>query len=218
VTLSEKDLKDAVVAMTPARVLWLLAEGAAPGDEAVVNVHLSGGQVLGGTLVAVATDRGHDVVVLADPTTGRFGYVLLVNVIAVELGNPGRFADIITMGRLPLPGDDEGITRLALQREFGLDGQFPVQVDWSQLPGSGPLLANLARLLRGLRDAVGSVRSDELGRLSWERVHALGVEHHDDSMLSVEWVRDGLSIYADLTAALPRDLAAELAQKINALL
>ncbi len=77
-------------------------------------------------MVAVGADRGSDVVVLADPETGRLGYALLSGVVAVELRDPGPFRG-----------------------------------------GSGPLLGNLAVLLRGLREAVTQVRADDMGRRPW---------------------------------------------------
>jgi hypothetical protein len=49
-----------------------------------------------GGLVTVGADRGSDVVVLADPETGRFGYALLSSAVAVELRNPGPFQDLLT--------------------------------------------------------------------------------------------------------------------------
>jgi hypothetical protein len=74
VTLPEIDLVHAVVAMTPARILRLLSDAATTGEAPVVNVHLCGGQVLGGHLVSVGADHGNEAVVLADPKTGWLRY------------------------------------------------------------------------------------------------------------------------------------------------
>jgi hypothetical protein len=207
----------AAVAMTPGRILEAL-HAAAGAEPPVVGVHLSGGQVVSGQLIAVADDRGHEVVVLADPRTGRLAYALMINVIAVELANPEPFADVVTAGRLPVLGDEPDVTRMALRREFGPDSDFPVGADWGQLPGSGPMTVNLARLLRGLREAVEQVRVDEIGRQAWERVPAVRVEHRDGAALSVARLPDGLTVTADLAAALPRDVTGVLTREINALL
>jgi hypothetical protein len=216
-TVPDGDLMRAVVAMTPARIIQSLFDVAAPADPAVVSLHLTGGQVLGGLLVSVGTDRGHEVAVLHDPHTGRLGYALLANVIAVEVANPEPFLDVITEGRLPVPGEEE-TSRLALQREFGPGGSFPVQVDWAATPSSGAALANLARLLNALRTAADGVMTDEMGQAAWRRVRVLRVEHLSGSGLVVDQTADALSVQADLAAALPRDLAAELLHKINAVL
>jgi hypothetical protein len=91
-------------------VLRTLASAA--GDTpAFLTVHLSGGHVLGGGLVAVGADRGSDVVVLADPENGRLGYALLSGVVAVELRSPEPFQDLLTEGRLPLPQAGGSVTR-----------------------------------------------------------------------------------------------------------
>lgn len=220
--LPEKDLLHALAAMTPARVLEALCGATGSGERAAVGVHLSSGQVVSGLLVTVDTDRGHEVAVLADPDSGSLLYVLTADVIAVEVRTPGPFTDVLTEGRLPTPVPADGgepVTRLALQREFGPDSEFPVDVDWQAQPGSGPQLENLARVLRGLRTAAAAVRADELGRTAWnERVRTLRVEHRAGAAFSVEPTADGLSVVADLAAALPRDLPAALQQQINALL
>jgi hypothetical protein len=205
----------AAVALAPETVLRTLASaGDAP---AFLTIRLSGGHVLDGGLVTVGADRGSDVVVLADPETGRLGYALLSGVVAVELRNPGPFQDLLTGGRVPLAQAGEPVTRLALQREFAPDGEFPVEADWAALAGSG-LLPGLATLLRGLRDAVAQIRADEMGQRAWAQVRTLRVEHHAGSSLSVLPMADGLAVQADLAAALPRALPGELAGKISALL
>jgi len=208
----------AAVALAPETVLRTLASASTGDAPPLLTVRLAGGHVLEGGLVTVGTDRGTDVVVLADPETGRLGYALLSSVVAAELRNPGPFRDLLTGGRVPVPQSGEPVTRLALQREFAPDGEFPVDVDWGALAGSGPLLGNLAALLRGLREAVAQVRADEIGQQAWARVPTLRVEHHAGSPLSVLPVTGGLAVQADLTAALPRALPSELARKISALL
>jgi hypothetical protein len=65
---------------------------------------------------------------------------------------------------------------------------------------------------------VAQVRVDEMGRQAWDRVAALRVEHRGGSGLSVQWESDGLTVHADLAAALPRALDGELLRKISALL
>lgn len=206
--------------MTPARVLEVLCEAAGAGEPARVGLHISGGQVVSGQLITVASDRGHEVAVLAAPDTGALHYVLTANVIAVEVRSPGPFTDVLTQGRLPVPTETgETVTRLALQREFGPDGDFPVEVDWQDLPGSGAQLENLARVLRALRAVAAEVRADELGRTAWSlRARRLSVEHRAGAALSVERAADGLAVTVDLSAALRRDLAAALKHDINALL
>lgn len=209
---------EAVLALAPANVLRTLAGIATDGEAPVLAVHLSGGHVLAGDLVTVGTDRGSDVVVLADPETGRLGYALLANVVAVEVRNPELFRDLLTGGRLPLAQAGEPVTKFALRREFAPSGEFPVDVDWQALDGSDLTLGNLATLLRGLREAVAQVRADEMGQRAWEQVRTLRVEHHAGSGLTVLPIADGLSVRADLSAALPRALTGELLRKISALL
>ncbi len=209
---------EAVLALAPANVLRTLAGVATDGEAPRLTVHLSGGHVLVGGLVAVGADRGSDVVVLADPETGRLGYALLANVVAVEVLNPELFRDLLSGGRLPLPQAGEPVTQFALRREFAPTREFPVDVDWHALDGSDLALGNLASLLRGLREAVAQVRADEMGKRAWEQVRTLRVEHHAGAVLSVLPVADGLSVRADLSAALPRALAGELFRKISALL
>jgi hypothetical protein len=217
-TVASTDMLHCLVAMTPARVLRLLSDAAGEGAGAAVSLHLTGGQTLTGRLVSETTDQGHEVAVLHDPQTGRLAYALIANVIAVEVADPGPFTDVITGGRLPVPGEEGEVSRLALRREFGPGGPFPVQVDWDSLPGRGLVLANLARLLRGLRTVVEGVRSDAMGEEAWQRVRVLSAEHREGESLAVEAQADGLVVYADLAAALPRDLAGALSHRINAVL
>ena len=211
-------LVKAAVPLAPGTVLRTLASAASDEDSPDLTIYLSSGHVLGGGLVTVGADHGSDVVVLADPDTGRLGYALLSSVVAVELSNPERFQDLLTGGRVPLPQTGEPVTRLALQREFPAAEGFPLDVDWAGLDGSGPVIGNLASLLRGLRDAVARVCADEMGQRAWAQVHTLRVEHRAGSRLTVVPVTDGLEVQADLTAALPRALAGELASEISALL
>lgn len=215
---SDDPLVKAVVALSPETVLRTLA-GVAAGDvPPFLTVRLDGGHALEGALVTVGVDRGNETAVLFDPGTGRLGYALLSAVVAVELRDPGPFRDLLTGGRLPVPQEGEPVTRLALQREFGPGSEFPVDADWTALPGSGPLLGNLAMLLRGLREAVTQVRADDLGQQAWARVSTLRVEHRAGAPLSVVPVTGGLAVEADLSAALPRTLPGELGRKISALL
>jgi hypothetical protein len=158
------------------------------------------------------------VAVLADPETSRLGYALLSSVVAVEVRNPVPFQDVLTGGRLPLPVTGEPVTRLGLQREFAPAEEFPLDVDWAALGAAGLVTGNLARLLRGLREAVAQVRADDMGQRAWAQVRTLQVEHHAGSPLAVLPVAGGLAVRADLTAALPRTLPGELARKISALL
>jgi hypothetical protein len=218
VSLADDLLVKAAVALAPETVLRTLASAAGDDARPFLTVHLSGGHVLDGGLVTVGADRGSDVVVLADPQTGRLGYALLSSVIAVELRNPEPFRDVLTAGRVPLPQAGEPVTRLGLQREFAPSAEFPVDVDWALLGGSSLVAGNLASLLRGLRDAVARVRADEMGERAWAQVRTLRVEHHAGSRLSVLPVADGLAVRADLGAALPRALPGELVTKISALL
>jgi hypothetical protein len=139
-------------------------------------------------------------------------------VVAVEVRNPAPFQDVLTAGRLPLPQAGEPVTRLQLQREFAPTDDFPVLVDWAALDGSDVVLATLARLLRGLQEAAARVCADELGQRAWEQVRELRVEHHGGSELAVLRIPDGLSVHADLSAALPRTLTGELERQISALL
>jgi hypothetical protein len=200
-------------ALAPATVLRSLT-GADESPEVIV--HLSGGQLLTGRPVSIGADRGQDVVVLAH--AGRLGYALLANVVAVEMHDPGRFQDILTEGRLPQPVSGEPRTRLALRREFAPTEEFPLQLDWAAVPDSGPELANLERLLGELRSIGREVRADELGRQAWARTSTVRVEHDTGARLTVESVPGALSVRADLTAALPRELAGELRRRINMLL
>jgi hypothetical protein len=216
VTAPHDDLSQVAVVLAPATVLRRLADSGSTGEAAEVSVHLSGGQVLGGLPVRVGTDHGQEVVLMASANGGQLGYALLANVVAVEVRDPERFQDILTEGRLPQPATGEPITRLALRRDFSPSEGFPVQVDWAAQPESGPAMANLDRLLRGLREIAREVCADEMGRQTWAQVRALHVSHRDGVKLSVQQVPDGLSVQADMTAALPRDLTGELSRQINA--
>jgi hypothetical protein len=210
-------LVKAAVALAPEAVLRTLASAA--GDvPPYLALHLSGGHVIAGGLVTVGTDRGAGVAVLANPESGRLGYVLLSSVVAVELRNPEPFQDLLTGGRVPLAQAGDPVTRLALQREFAPTGEFPVEVDWAALGESGVMTGNLASLLHGLRHAVAEVRADDMGQQAWARVRTLRVGHQAGSPLMVTPVSGGLAVQADLTTALPRGLAGELATKISALL
>lgn len=214
------DVARSLVALTPASVIQQLGglTAAAEGEPPLLSVHLASGQVLDGSLMRVDSDRGTEVLVLADSRTGRLAYAPLANVAAVELRNPEPFRDVITGGRLPSPPAGGPVTRLALQREFVFTREFPLHIDWAAVDGSDLLLGNTVRLLRGLREAVAQVRSDEMGREAWEPVHALRVEHHAGAGLAVVSAPDGLTVRADLSAALPRALTDELFRKISALL
>jgi len=176
VSWRDDPLVKAAVALAPETVLRTLAS--AGGDAPpFLTLHLSGGHVLDGALVTVGADRGSDVVVLADPETGRLGYVLLSSVVAIEIRNPEPFQDLLTGGRLPLPQAGGPVTRLALQREFAPAEEFPLDMDWAALDGSGLVTGNLASLLRGLRDAVAQVPADAMGQRAWAQVRTLRVEH-----------------------------------------
>jgi hypothetical protein len=215
---SDDPLVKAAIPLAPETVLRTLAS-VGPGDvPPFLTVRLAGGHVLEGGLVTVGADRGSDVVVLADPQTGRLGYAPLSGVVAVELRNPQPFQDLLTGGRLPLPQASEPVTRLELQREFTPTQELPVDVDWAALAGSGLMTSGLAALLRGLREAVAQVLADEMGQRAWAQVRTVRVEHHPGSPLTVAPIADGLAVQADLTAALPRALPGELTRKISALL
>jgi len=222
VTSPRDDLLGAVAALAPSAVMRLLAGAAAdPGEPPPeVRICLAGGQVLDGALVIVGSDHGQGVVVLAAADGRQLSYALAANVAAVEVRGPHRFADIFTGGQLPQPepAGAEPVTRLSLQREFPPSAEFPLQVDWAALPGSGAVLANLARLLAGLREVARQARADEMGRRAWAQVRALQVAHRDGANLSVRRMPGGMSVQADLSAALPRDLAGQIGQQINALL
>lgn len=210
-------LAKAAVPLAPATVLRTLADAA--GDVPPrLTVHLSSGHALAGVLVAVGADRGADVVVVADPGSGRLEYALVSGVVAVALHDPAPFQDVLTGGRVPLPRAGGPVTRLALRREFAPTEDFPLDVDWAALDGSDVELGNLAALLRGLRDAVGQVRADDMGRQAWAQIHRVRVEHRAETHLTVRPIADGLSVQADLTAALPRALPDELVGQISALL
>jgi hypothetical protein len=208
----------AAVAMAPATVLRCMADVARSGESPEVTVWLAGGQVLGGVPVRVDVDLRSEVVVLADAGTGRLRYVLLSSVVAVEVHHPERVQDILTKGRLPQPGAGQPASKLALRREFAPSPGFPVDVDWAALPDSDAALVNLERLLHGLREIVGEVRADELGREALARIGTVTVAHHPDAPPSVQPVPDGLSVRADLVAALPRELTGQLRGQLNALL
>lgn len=215
---ADDPLVKAAVALSPETVLRTLASVTAGDAPPLLTVHLTGGHVVSGGPVTVGGDRGSDVVVLADPETGRLAYALLSSVVAVELRNPQPFQDLLTGGRVPLRPVGEPVTRLALQREFTPTEDLPVDVDWAALDGSSLVMGNLASLLRALRDAVAAVHSDDIGQRAWARVRTLRVEHRAGSPLSVLPITDGLSVQADLTAALPRGLPGELVRQISALL
>lgn len=215
---SDDPLAKAAVPLAPETVLRALADVDAGGAPPFLTVRLSGGHVLSGGLVTVGTDHGSDVVVLADPETGLLGYALVSSVVAVELRNPGPFRDLLTGGRVPLPQSGEPVTRLALQREFAPAPEFPLDIDWAALGAAGLVTGNLASLLRALRAAIAEVRADDMGQRAWGRVRTLRVEHHAGSPLAVLPATGGLAVRADLTAALPRALAGELAREISALL
>jgi hypothetical protein len=211
-TASQDGLFHQAVALAPAALLRSLAGAADRYPE--VLIHLSGGQTLGGALIRTE----QDVVVLANMGTGQLGYALLANVVAVEVHNPERFRDVLTNGRLARPVTGEPVTKLALRREFTPSAEFPVDLDWEALPDSAPALANLDRLLRGLREVAGEVCADELGRQAWARVRMIMVLHRLGERPSVQLVGDMLTLRADLNAALPHDLTGELRRQLNALL
>jgi hypothetical protein len=205
-------------ALTPATVLRRLAGAASTGEAPEVSVHLAGGQVLGGRPLRVDADRGQEVVLLAGPRGDAFTYALLASVVAVEVREPERVQDVLTGGRMPQPVTGEPVTRMALRREFAPSEEFPLELDWAELPTDGPELANLDRLLRGLRDVARDVCADDVGRRAWAGIRAVRVAHRAGAGPSVEQGPDGLLVRADLSAALPRDLAGELGRQINALL
>jgi hypothetical protein len=62
------------------------------------------------------------------------------------------------------------------------------------------------------------VCADETGRRAWAQIRALRAGHREGAQLSVQRAPDGLSVQADLTAALPRDLVGELGRQFNDLL
>jgi hypothetical protein len=207
------------VAMAPSAVLRSLADTAAGSAERPsVRVHLTGGQVLGGVVVRVGDDHGERVAVLSEPRTGQFSYLLLAGVVAVEVLAPERVQDVLTDGRVAPPVDGEPVSLLALRREFASSPEFPLDVDWRALPDDGAARVNLDRILRGLRDVVGEVRADELGRQAWARIATVTVAHRPDAGLSVEAVPSGLAVRADLLAAQPRDVTGELRRQLNVLL
>lgn len=211
----DDQLVKAAVPLAPETLVRMLV-GVGSDVLPFLTVRLTGGHVLDGGLVAVGTDHGSEVLVLSDPETGRLGYALVSSVVAVELRNPGPFQDLLTGGRVPVPQAGEPVTRLALQREFPPTEKFPLDVDWAAFDSSGVMIGNLAGLLRGLRDAVASVRADDMGERAWAQVRTLRVEHHVGAPLSVVPAAGGLAVRADLTAALPRALGAELARRISA--
>jgi hypothetical protein len=215
VSAPEHGLSQVAVAMAPATLLRRLAEA---GEAPDVSVHLAGGTVLAGRLVRVGADHGQEVVLLAGERGGQLGYALLSSVVAVELREPERFQDVLTEGRLAPQVVGEPVSRLALRREFAPSEAFPLWVDWEVLPDSPPALANLDRLLRALRDVADEVRADEMGRQAWARIRVLRVGHRGGARLSARAVPDGLSVEADLTAALPRDLPGDLGRQVDELL
>jgi hypothetical protein len=207
------------VALAPSAVLRSLADTAAGSAERPsVRVYLAGGQVLGGVVVRVGDDHGHSAAVLNDPRTGHLCYVLMAGVVAVEVLAPERVQDVLTDGRVAPPVDGDPVSLLTLRREFAATPGFPLEVDWRALPDSGAARLNLDRILRGLRDVVGEVRSDELGRQAWAQVRTVTVDHRSGAPLSVEAVPAGLAVGADLVAALPRDVTGELRRQLNVLL
>lgn len=216
-TLPQDRLLELATALTPETVLRRLVDAGTAGEAPEVSVHLAGGQVLGGRPVRVDTDLGQDVVLLATAGGAQLTYALLASVVAVEVHQPERVRDVLTEGPLA-PPVTEPVTRLALRRDFPHTREFPVQLDWAELPHAGPELANLDRLLRALRQIADHVRADDMGRQAWARIDALRVAHYPGAPLSVLPAQDGLLVRADLSATLPRDLTAELGRQIDALL
>lgn len=216
----DDEFLQAVVALDPLGVLRSLAGADAGAGRVapVVALFLSGGQVLEGAVVRLGDEHGREVAVLADGTSGRLTYVAARSVVAVQVSDPLPFRDVLTGGRLPAPYVGEPVTRLALRRRFAPSAEFPVQVDWDLVDGSDRMVGNLARLLTALREAVECVRIDEMGRQAWQQVPALRVEHRVGVSLCAQRQGDGLSVHADLLAALPRELTETLHQKINTLL
>jgi hypothetical protein len=206
----------AAVAVTPASVLRSLAAAGAAPDLPAVTVYLVSGQVLDGRLVTVGTDHGHEVVVLA--VGPQLAYAQLADIRAVGVGAPERYRDILSGGALPMPATGDPVTRLGLRRDFPPSPEFPLDVDWDALPDSAEALANLARLLDGLRTATAEVCADELGRRAWAAIAVLRVEHRTGTAVSVQAGPDALSVRADLTAALPRQLTDELRRQLNSVL
>lgn len=218
VTPPQDRLTQLASALAPATVLRRLADAGSAGRAPEVSVHLAGGQVLGGRPVRVESDRGQEVVLLVAARGDHFTYVLLANVVAVQVHEPERFQEVLTEGRLAQPVTGEAVTRLALRRDFSPSEEFPLEVDWAALPDSATELANLERLLRALQEVAREVCADEMGRRAWARIRTLQVAHHAGARPSMLTVPDGLLVQADLSAALPRDLAGELGRQIDALL
>jgi hypothetical protein len=172
VSAPEHGLSQLAVVMAPATLLRRLADAGAAPD---VSVHLAGGSVLAGRPVRVGSDHGQEVVLLAGGRSGQLGCALLSSLVAVEVREPERFQDVLSEGRLPPPMTGEPVTRLALRREFAPTEEFPLWVDWEAQPDTPPALANLDRVLRGLRDIAVDVRADEMGRQAWARIRVLRV-------------------------------------------
>jgi hypothetical protein len=221
VTSVSPKLTAAALPMTPAVLLRRLA-GAVPADaelaaRPVVALHLSGGQRLEGYLLRVDAGPAQETVVLAD-AAGGLCYALTAGVVAVTVPTPEPVRHVLTGGAVAAPAAEPPGGRLALRRAYPPTPDFPLDLDWSALPDSAEAWANLAQLLDGLRAASERVRADELGRRAWAQVRAVRVEHHAGRSLAFERQPDGLSVRADLTAALPGQLAGELRRQLDAVL
>jgi hypothetical protein len=225
----DTDLVAKAAMLAPDEVLRALAtasDGTDLHQRAVVRLQLTAGHVAEGWLVGVGDTRWGEVVVLACPEhcgqpPQQVVYLRMREVVSAGVLDADRFRDVLSGGSLPARPAPAGppVTRLALRREFAPTADLPLQLVWDELPDSDDATANLAALLAALRTAAARTRMDELGRRAWEGIAAVRVEHRPGEGLAVRRVPDdAVLITADLAAALPRQLEAQLDGGLSAVL
>ena len=202
----------------PVRVLHRLAPLATDDSLPSVTLLLTAGHQITGGLATVGTDRADDVTVLA--VDDGLAYVALRDVVAVVVHWPERVRDVLTAGALPAASGSGGgeVTRLGLLREFAPTDAFPTRLDESRLPTEPAQLGALRALLLALRERTEATRADAFGREAMRQVTAVGFDPAPGEGLDLRLDDGRLAIRADLSAALPRDLADHLGRRLDAML
>lgn len=212
--------------LAPDTVLRALA-AACVGNELperpVVRLRLTSGHVEEGWLIGVGSDRTDEVVVLGSPPhrhqmPEEAVYLRMRDVVSVGVYGAERFRDVLSGGVLPLPVSGEPVTRLVLRREFSSSAVLPLRIDWAALPDTPVANTALAGLLAALRLAVSDLRGDEAGRQAWAGITTVCLEHRPGEDLALLRTAEDLTVSADLTAALPRRLDAEVRRQLNTVL
>jgi hypothetical protein len=225
-TTVDAELAAKAVPLAPDTVLRALIGACAGTDVSerpVVRLRIASGHLVEGRLLGLGADRHEEVVVLGCPVDGQrlpdeAVYVRVRDVVSAGVLDAQRYRDVLSGGALAVLPAGQPVTRLELRRRYAPTDDLPLRLDWQAMPDSAAVTANLDALLAALGRAAEAVRVDELGRRAWAGLSTVGVEHQAGQRLTVARTQDGLLVAADLTAALPRDLAGELSRQLNAAL